>query len=136
MTTSTLLHDLTDRHEIADLVSRLGLWLDEGRFDEAPSILTQDVAVSTPGGQAQGIERVIAQARRNHQHAHLQHVITNVLVDLDGDRAAVRANLVVTFADDAISSQQGERYRFEAVRTADGWRLSRVQVRPVWVSGA
>jgi hypothetical protein len=133
MTDPTLLiHDLTDRHEIADLVSRLGLWLDEGRFDEAPSILTQDVAVSTPGGQAQGIERVIAQARRNHQHAHLQHVITNVLIDLDGDRARVRANLVVTFADDAISSQQGERYRFEALRTADGWRLSRVEVEPVW----
>jgi SnoaL-like protein len=133
MTDSTLLiHDLTDRREIADLVSRLGLWLDEGRFDEAPSILTQDVAVSTPGGQAEGIERVIAQARRNHQHAHLQHVITNVLIDLDGDRAAVRANLVVTFADDAISSQQGERYRFEALRTADGWRLSRVEVEPVW----
>jgi hypothetical protein len=53
MTDSTLLiQDLTDRHEIADLVSRLGLWLDQGRFDEAPSILTQDVAVSTPGGQA------------------------------------------------------------------------------------
>jgi SnoaL-like domain len=132
MTDTTLLHDLTDRREITDLVSRLGLWLDEGRFDEAPSILTPDVAVSTPGGQAQGIERVIAQARRNHQHAHLQHVITNVLIDLDGERAAVRANLVVTFADDAISSQQGERYRFEALRTPAGWRLSRVEVESVW----
>jgi hypothetical protein len=132
MTDTTLLHDLTDRREITDLVSRLGLWLDEGRFDEAPSILTPDVAVSTPGGQARGIERVIAQARRNHQHAHLQHVITNVLIDLDGDRAAVRANLVVTFADDAISSQQGERYRFEAKRTPGGWRLSSVEVEPVW----
>jgi 3-phenylpropionate/cinnamic acid dioxygenase small subunit len=132
MTHTTLLSALNDRHEITDLVSRLGLWLDEGRFDEAPSILTQDVAVSTPGGQAQGIERVIAQARRNHQHAHLQHLITNVLIDLDGDRAAVRANLVVTFADDAVTSQQGERYRFDAVRTTDGWRLSRVEVVPVW----
>jgi 3-phenylpropionate/cinnamic acid dioxygenase small subunit len=135
MTDSTLLRDLTDRREITDLVSRLGLWLDEGRFDEAPAILTPDVAVSTPGGQAQGIERVVAQARRNHQHAHLQHVISNVLIDLDGDRAAVRANLVVTFADDAVSSQQGERYRFDAVRTPAGWRLSRVEVVPVWKIG-
>jgi hypothetical protein len=136
MTTSTLLHDLTDRHEIADLVSRLGLWLDEGRFDEASTILTDDVAVDTPGGQAEGIERVIAQARRNHQFDGLQHVITNVLIDLDGDRADVRANLVASFVGDAKLEQHGERYRFEAVRTADGWRLSRVQVRPVWVSAA
>jgi 3-phenylpropionate/cinnamic acid dioxygenase small subunit len=132
MTDPTLIHDLTDRREITDLVSRLGLWLDEGRFDEAPSILIDDVTVDTPGGHAEGIEHVIAQARRNHQHAHLQHVITNVLIDLDGDRATVRANLVVTFADDAVTSQQGERYRFEAVRTPDGWRLSQVEVAPVW----
>jgi hypothetical protein len=132
MTDSTLIHDLTDRREITDLVSHLGLWLDEGRFDEAPSILIDDVTVDTPGGHAEGIEHVIAQARRNHQHDHLQHVITNVLIDLDGDHATVRANLVVTFADDAVTSQQGERYRFEAVRTPDGWRLSRVEVVPVW----
>jgi hypothetical protein len=132
MTDTTLLHDLNDRREITDLVSRLGLWLDEGRFDEAPSILTEDVAVSTPGGQAEGIERVIAQARRNHQFDGLQHVISNVLIDLDGDRAGVRANLVATFVGSGIE-QHGERYRFEAVRTQEGWRLSRVEVKPVWL---
>jgi SnoaL-like domain len=133
MTDSTLIHDLTDRREIADLVSRLGLWLDEGRFDEAPSILTDDVTVNTPGGQAEGIERVIAQARRNHQYEGLQHVISNVLIDLDGDQAAIRANLVATFVGGETLEQHGERYRFEAVRTPDGWRLSRVEVRPVWI---
>ena len=131
MTDTTLLHDLDDRRQITDLVSLLGLWLDEGRFDEAPLILTEDVAVSTPGGQASGIERVIAQARRNHQFDGLQHVISNVLVDLDGDRAHVRANLVATFVGTGLE-QHGERYRFEAVRTGDGWRLSRVEVQPVW----
>src|SRR5215467_11652666 len=100
--TTSLLQDLTDRQAITDLVSRLGLWLDEGRFDEAPSILTDDVAVSTPGGQASGIERVIAQARRNHQFDALQHVISNVLIDLDGDRADIRANLVATFVGSGV----------------------------------
>jgi hypothetical protein len=28
----------------------------------------------------------------------------------------------------------GERYRFEAVQTAAGWRFSRVELRPVWRS--
>ena len=44
--------ELTDRSEITDLVSRLGVWLDEKRWDDARSILTQDAIVTTPGGSA------------------------------------------------------------------------------------
>jgi hypothetical protein len=138
--TSSIIQDLTDRREITDLVSRLGLWLDEKRFDEGRSILAEDVTVATAGGSAQGVESVAAQARRNHDVDDLQHVITNVLVDLDGDRADVRANLIVTFVPDADTPAsrvaRGERYRFEAVRTPQGWRLSRVEVSPVWSSAA
>jgi hypothetical protein len=123
------LQTLIDRQEIADLISRLGLWLDEKRFAETADLFTEDVAVRTAGGTAQGAERVAAQAARNHTTT-TQHVITNVLVDLDGDRAAARANLVVTF--DEPRRTLGERYRFEAARTAHGWRLSRVEIEPVW----
>jgi hypothetical protein len=124
--------ELADRLAITDLVSHLGLWLDEKRFDDARSVLVEDVSVSTPGGQAQGIERVVAQASRNHED-DTQHAITNVLIDVDGDRATVGANLVVTFArDGARIATHGERYRFQAVRTPEGWRLSRIEVKPVW----
>jgi hypothetical protein len=120
--------DLIDRLEITDLVSRLGLWLDgETTLAQARAILTDDVSVSTPGGTAQGIERVVAQARRTHD-VPTQHVITNVLVDLDGDRATAGANLIVTFPDNI----QGERYAFEAARTGDGWRLASIAVQPIW----
>lgn len=129
--------DSTDRQEIAELVARLGWWLDDQQFDDATAILAPDVEVSTPGGQARGIEGVAAQARRNHERLVTQHVITGVTTDLDGDRASVRANLVVTLVPRAPTERQrtlGERYGFGAVRTADGWRLNRIEVTPVWTS--
>lgn len=135
------LRKLVDSYEIADLVSHLGLWLDEKRFEEAPSIFTEDVAVQTPGGTAQGIERVADQARRNHSDlTQTQHVFTNILVDLDGDRAMIRANLIVYFAHRAAEPEPyftlGARYRFEAVRAPQGWRFSQMRIIPVWSSGS
>jgi hypothetical protein len=138
-TTSQKLQELLDRSEITELVTRLGVWLDEKRFDDARSILTEDVTAETPGGSVVGIEQVAEQARRNHV-VPTHHVITNVLIDLDGDRAAAGANLIATFVNGPDPSgplfQLGERYSFEAVRTPDGWRLSRVQTQPIWTVGS
>ena len=134
------LQDLIDRNEIADLVSRLGIWLDDKRFDDGRSIFTEDATATTPGGSVQGVDHMAEQARRNHAVERTQHVITNVLVDLDGDRATVRANLIVTMVDRAEAPGYhfdiGERYDFEAARTPQGWRLTRVQSSPVWTTGS
>ena len=130
-----LASELRDRIEITDLIYRLGACLDEHRFDDLHGLLTEDATVATPGGTAQGRNAVIAQATRNHvAYVHLHHVITNVLVVLDGDRAAVRANLVATFVRGARQPEfvLGEVYRFRAQRTRQGWRLSAIEVEPVW----
>src|SRR3954463_13656843 len=121
-----------DRQAVVDLVDELGLWLDEKRFGEAGELLTEDVRVQTPGGVAEGIEQVAAQAARNHA-VPTQHVITNVRVQLDGDTATAGANLVVTFAGERLRTL-GERYAFEARRTPQGWRLSSIRVDPIWVT--
>jgi hypothetical protein len=141
------LQRLNDRLAVADLITRLGLMLDEKRFDEAPTILGDDVTVRTPGGSSRGPDAVVAQARRNHT-VRTQHVITDVLINLDGDRADARANLIVTFVPNSDrpeaglvigESEQpesrlmiGERYRFEAVRAEQGWRLTRIEVTRLW----
>ncbi|MBV8217935.1 MAG: nuclear transport factor 2 family protein [Solirubrobacterales bacterium] len=140
------LQELSDRQAIADLIARLGLMLDEKRFDEAASILADEVTVKTPGGSAQGRDAVAVQARRNHT-VRTQHVITDVLIELNGDRAEARANLLATFAPDpgsrlVINGEEqrasyltlGEVYRFGAVRTAQGWRLERIETEPLWAS--
>lgn len=56
-TDHTSLHDqldqlqqLSDRQAISDLITRLGLMLADKRYDEARSILADDVTVHTPGG--------------------------------------------------------------------------------------
>jgi SnoaL-like domain len=137
---------LNDRNEIADLVYRLGVCLDEGHFDDLRELVVEDATVATPGGQAEGREALIAQASRNHPtDQRFQHVITNILVDLDDGRANARANLAVhiTTPDDAPTDAPvpppratlGEVYRFEFVRTRGGWRFSRIETVPLWLSG-
>jgi hypothetical protein len=141
------LQQLDDRRAIAELIAQLGLMLDEKHFDDARLILADDVIVQTPGGSARGSEAVVAQARRNHS-VRTQHAITDVLIDLDRDRARARANLIVTFAPDRPGARLvigeteqpdsyltiGEVYRFEAVRTDGGWRLARIETARVWSS--
>jgi hypothetical protein len=141
------LQRLVDLQAIAQLIAQLGLMLDEKRFDDARSILADDVTVQTPGGAASGSDAVVAQARRNHS-VQTQHAISDVLIELDGDRARARANLLVTFAPDRPGARLvigeaeqanpyltiGEVYRFQAVRTAHGWRLARIETERVWSS--
>jgi hypothetical protein len=152
--TTTDLRSLSDHVQhfndwlaIADLITRLGLMLDEKRYDEAPAILAADVTVHTPAGSAQGPDAVVAHARRNHT-VRTQHVITGVMIDLHGERAEARANLLVVFVPDSDQPESrlvignveqpesrlmlGERYRFEAVRGEAGWRLRTIEAIRLW----
>jgi SnoaL-like domain len=127
------LQQLTDRADLVDLVARLAQWLDGQRFEEAPTLFTPDIAVRTPGGSAEGLESVVAQARRNHEGATTHHSITNVLPAVDGDRATIDANVLLTFVHrDGTLESLGGRYRLGAVRSEPGWRLNSIQVDPVW----
>jgi hypothetical protein len=129
--------ELVDRQHIVDLVTSVGRYLDERDFDGLRELFTDDGTVATPGGTVSGHDALVAQARRGHTRDEgIQHVITNHLVDIDGDRASVRANLLVAFAAAGPEDPQpfllGEVYRFELRRTTDGWRISSLRSTPVW----
>lgn len=138
---------VADLIELELLVSGLGRFLDELDAERAPLLFADDVVIETPGGRAEGRAAAVAQARRNHQ-VPTQHLITNIVSEVDGDRARMGANLLVVFADGPLAKvgprqtelptaglTLGERYRFEARRGGDGWRLTRIAVDPVWASG-
>ncbi|GAB2556095.1 nuclear transport factor 2 family protein [Nocardia heshunensis] len=144
-TTTRRIQDLADKFEITELVNRLGRALDEGDWDELADLYTPDATAQTPGGLAVGRAAMVAQASRNHSpDKRVQHVISGILVDLDGDTAKVRANLLVTFAwgdaeDPGLGARPrltlGEVYRFTAVRTPEGWQFTSVASSPVWSVG-
>ncbi len=136
---------LLDRQEVTDLVYRLGECLDEARFDELRSLFVEDATARTPGGFAEGRDALVAQARRNHRPLdRIQHVTTNLLIDLNGDRGTVRANLVVHFAPPPdgpavappVLFTLGEVYHLAVTRTSEGWRFTSVETDPVWMAGS
>jgi ketosteroid isomerase-like protein len=134
-TTQLQLALLDDRFAITDLIYSLGAALDEHRFDDLRDLFIEDATASTPGGIAQGRDAVIAQATRNHlKYSRLQHSITNLLIDLNGDRAVVRANLHAAFAGETgvPDLMLGAVYRFQAQRTEQRWRLAGLEVTPIW----
>ncbi|MBE7701959.1 nuclear transport factor 2 family protein [Oerskovia sp. Sa1BUA8] len=132
---------LLDREEVARLVSQLTAALDDGDSDRLRDLLVPDAHASTPGGTAQGIDAVVAQAARNHRPEDgVQHLVGNVLVDLAHDHAEVRANVVATFARREPRADRpvtlGAVYRLRARRTGAGWRLTHITTDPVWASTA
>jgi 3-phenylpropionate/cinnamic acid dioxygenase small subunit len=69
-----------------------------------------------------------------------QHVITNLLITLDGDRARVRANLIAVHvaraSEPTVHFDTGCRYEFETSRTPQGWRISSLKLEALWTAGA
>src|SRR5205814_7187995 len=106
--------------------------------EASAALLMPDIVLETPGGKARGLADVTEQAGKRHDGSRTQHVHTNVLVDLDGDKATAEANLIVTFVpaggDPTRFYQVGTRYRFTLVRTGDGWRFASISDRLIWRS--
>jgi hypothetical protein len=126
-----VVQELADRAEIIDLESRKGRYADEKRFDDLADVHTEDFVVLMRDGtmRLEGLKAVVEQGRKNlSEFDRIQHVITNVLVDFNGDTAKIRANVIATHVRDAADPSSvwivKGYYTDEAVRTAKGWRLA------------
>jgi hypothetical protein len=131
------LSTVIDRLDIERTISSVGRCLDERDFDGLRDLYTPDASVSTPGGDVSGHDALVEQARSRHSSDDgIQHLITNLLIEQDGDQAAVRANLLVTFAKTGVGDPApfllGEVYHFNLARTPMGWRITHLRSTPVW----
>ncbi len=139
---------LADRDEIRDVFARFAAAMDvqdwallEGVF--APEIVF-DHSRQTWSGPVEevwtGREHVLREMRGGvSRHVVANHVITNERITLDGDRARAAAYLHSIHLDDADHAEEhadhGAWYLAELVRTADGWRFSRLRHIALWRDG-
>jgi hypothetical protein len=136
--TETLIRELADRSELADLVSRHSLWIDERRYDESDRLFTEDVEVTSLRGTARGLEALVALVRKGHDDfARTMHNKSNLVIEIDGDTATVRAHdLAVFVIDDKQEAIAAGIHHYRARRTGKGWRFDRLEVSPVALTAA
>jgi hypothetical protein len=136
--TETLIRELVDRAELADLVARHSVWIDERCYDESGRLFTEDVVVKSPRGEAHGIDAVISLARKGHDlYASTLHNKANLVIEVDGEVAAVRAHdIAVLVIGDKTEAVAAGFHRYRARRTEDGWRFDRVEIIPIALTEA
>jgi hypothetical protein len=140
------LRTLTDRAALTDLVDRYVITLDthdEKSHDDSwyGTIFTDDVRLRFPIGGYDGTAGLAqfetdAKARWDRTH----HVSSNCVVEIHGDRAAVRAQMQATHVHLGEEPKRphfriGGYYDADAVRTSAGWRFRRLALHVVWTSG-
>ena len=122
--------------------------MDEKHFDDSylGHILAADVQMIRPNGAVTVGTGNIADsfARSFDRFEATQHLLTGHDVDVDGDTAAVRANLVAIhiWKDRPVEASMLDRsftaggvVTADLRRSPDGWRISRAETRVLWRTG-
>lgn len=120
---------LEDKDAIREVLAEYCFRLDGGRFDEMAALFTEDGTWDTAFGKATG-RAAIARLARSLREGPPQprprgiHLVTNIAIALDGDRASVRSNWIVAAnSADGPKIGSGGFYADDMVKTAEGWRF-------------
>lgn len=136
---------VNDRDELVELMSRYASIADTRDFDRLPRSVLCDEVTSDFSSLGAGSARTTSRDEWCRQTAHAfagwaatHHAITNHRIDVDGDRATIRAHVRVEhWAPDDVTAGGPSCwlvvgfYDDVAVRTADGWRLREITLTAV-----
>ena len=120
---------LDDKDAIREVLAEYCFALDGGRFDEMAALFTEDGVWDTAFGKATGRAAVAELARSLRERAgdsrpRAVHLVTNIVIALDADRAQVRSNwMVMQNCPDGPKIGSGGAYADEMVREGGGWRF-------------
>lgn len=133
---------ISDRADLTALADLYVTHLDRDRHrdDWFGEVFTDDAHLTFPMGEYKGtagLTEFQELARTTFERTH--HTATNYTIDVDGDRATIRAHLTAVHVRKAAAPAEhftiGGHYEAGAVRTPDGWRIQRFVFDLVWHEG-
>lgn len=128
---------LADKIEIRELLTRYATGVDNQDWDLWKTVFTEDATldysdVGGPIGDRDEVGEWLATSLAFLPM--MQHLISNLEIDLDGDRAQVKAmffNPMRLPGMDELSACGGW-YHHDLVRTDDGWRSEKLVEQNLW----
>jgi ketosteroid isomerase-like protein len=134
------LRDLLDRAAVRETILQYATAVDRGDQALLAQCFTEDVHCVFEGEDiGRGVDRIIAYIGSNAARFTIvgfAHMLSNIAVELDGDRAHAEAyalSYLITEVDGGTSLRlRGLRYIDELVRRGDRWLICDHLHRPVW----
>jgi hypothetical protein len=126
------IQEISDRLEITDAIVRYSHGLDRRLWEEWDRAFTNDAIIDfTAFGLFSGPTHEFRKLFTGNDASRIsgQHLVSNLLISLDGDRATAYAEFsLVTLSKvdspgKARRARAGGWYEDELVRTPDGWRI-------------
>jgi hypothetical protein len=118
-----------EKDAIREVLAEYCFRLDDGRFEEMAALFTVDGTWDTAFGKATGRQAIAELARSlrtwdTEPRPRAVHLVTNIAIALDVERATVRSNWMVTQnSPDGPRIGSGGAYDDEMVKEGGCWRF-------------
>lgn len=116
-----------DRDEIRDVLARYCLYIDTGAVDAWAELFTEDGVFAGVADTPMVGREALAKFAESIAPRGLHHVVSNEVIEVDGDKAACRASVLVFSNRSVVTSG---RYEDDLVRVDGSWRLARRTFTP------
>jgi 3-phenylpropionate/cinnamic acid dioxygenase small subunit len=129
---------LEDKDAIKTLLNRYCNTADDREWEAFGKCFTEDGVLGFENwGEVVGPAKISdISSNAENRFEGLQHSMTNMQVDVDGDEATCRCYLWFAATKDRKKPNEyyafGGHYKFNFRRTPDGWRISRMQLKKMW----